>query len=96
MSLSERKPHMNIKVNYDIGTIFREIVYVRNNHTECECSNQDPQQAVNLTYNMYLVCATCGGLVLNDFDTSDQLREQREEDHEQYILDHEPGEPVYE
>lgn len=51
-----------ILVDFDIDTIFREIVYVRGNAV-CNCNDvvRDPQTAVNL-YDLR-VCASCGGVV---------------------------------
>lgn len=89
---------MNIKVNTDVSSVFREIVYVRHNQRQCDCSTLlcDPHSAVNLETKMYDVCATCGGLVPNDFDDTDEARERDEWQEEAYMHDNEPGELVYE
>lgn len=89
---------MQIKVSYDVDTIFREIVYVRNKQASCKCSAMlcDPQNAINLSTGVYRVCASCGGLVYNGFDQTDETKERDEWDSEAYMHDNEPSEPRWE
>lgn len=66
---------MNIKVDYDIDTVFREWVFVRtSNNVQCSCGFDKmlPIVPVNmLTKDIgdWRICATCGGVLDNHLVT---------------------------